>query len=227
MISPQPRPAANSATCRPINFRWKWATPGRFPYSIHSRLQSGQHLSRLSAGTECGGGCLGREFAQCGLHEIHVLQHGGWLCRAELGYHVQRFAHCSLWREGRQLTDTVAASRRKRKIMFIAMNRFRVKKGSEEAFEKLWLTRETHLDRVPGFVEFHLLKGSDGEDHTLYASHTIWQSKSAFEAWTRSEEFRAAHARAGNETTGPLYLEHPKFEGFEVRQTVTRKAAVA
>ena len=27
--------------------------------------------------------------------------------------------------------------------------------------------------------------------------------------------------------TGPLYLEHPKFDGFEVRQTVTRKAAVA
>src|SRR5215831_14163275 len=31
-------------------------------------------------------------------------------------------------------------------------------------------------------------------------------------------------ARAGNDATGPLYLEHPKFEGFEVRQTVTRKA---
>ena len=52
-------------------------------------------------------------------------------------------------------------------------------------------------------------------------------SKAAFEAWTKSEEFRAAHARAGNDATGPLYLEHPKFEGFEVRQTVTRKAAVA
>jgi heme-degrading monooxygenase HmoA len=113
------------------------------------------------------------------------------------------------------------------KMMFIAMNRFRVKKGSEDAFEKVWLSRETHLDRVPGFVEFHLLKGPEGEDHTLYASHTIWQSKQAFEAWTRSEEFRAAHARAGNETTGPLYLEHPKFEGFEVKQTVTRSAAVA
>ena len=36
---------------------------------------------------------------------------------------------------------------------------------------------------------------------------------------TKSEEFRAAHARAGNDATGPLYLEHPKFEGFEVRQT--------
>jgi heme-degrading monooxygenase HmoA len=80
--------------------------------------------------------------------------------------------------------------------MFIAMNRFRVKRGSEEAFEKVWLTRDTYLDCVPGFMEFHLLKGPETEDHTLYASHTIWQSKAAFEAWTKSEEFRAAHARA-------------------------------
>ena len=111
--------------------------------------------------------------------------------------------------------------------MFIAMNRFRVKKGNEDAFEKVWLSRDTRLAKVPGFIEFHLLKGPEHDDYTLYSSHSAWQSKAAFEAWTRSEEFRAAHARAGNETTGPLYLEHPKFEGFEVRQTVTRKAAVA
>lgn len=111
--------------------------------------------------------------------------------------------------------------------MFIAMNRFQVKRGSEDAFEKVWLNRETYLDRVPGFVEFHLLKGPMADDHTLYASHTIWRNKAAFEAWTKSEEFRAAHARAGNESTGPHYLEHPKFEGFEVRQTMTPKAAVA
>ena len=111
--------------------------------------------------------------------------------------------------------------------MFIAMNCFRVKKGAEGAFEKVWMSCESYLDRVPGFVEFHLLKGPEAEDHTLYASHTVWQTKAAFEAWTKSEEFRAAHARAGNEATGPLYLEHPKFEGSEVRQTVTRKAAVA
>ena len=112
--------------------------------------------------------------------------------------------------------------------MFIAMNRFRVKKGSEEAFEKVWFSRDSYLDRMPGFVEFHLLKGPEAEDHTLYASHTVWQSKAAFEAWTKSEEFRRAHARAGNETTGSLYLEHPKFEGFEVRQTLAGKqAAVA
>ena len=111
--------------------------------------------------------------------------------------------------------------------MFIAMNRFHVKKGEEDAFEKVWRSRDTHLEHVPGFIEFHLLKGPEAEDHTLFASHSLWQSKSAFEAWTKSEEFRAAHARAGNNTTGQLYLEHPKFEGFEVQQTVVRKAAVA
>jgi heme-degrading monooxygenase HmoA len=39
--------------------------------------------------------------------------------------------------------------------MFIAMNRFRVKRGSEEAFEQVWLSRDTQLTKVPGFVEFH------------------------------------------------------------------------
>jgi heme-degrading monooxygenase HmoA len=104
--------------------------------------------------------------------------------------------------------------------MFIAMNRFKVKPGSEQAFENVWLNRETYLEQMPGFVEFHLLKGPQAEDHTLYSSHTVWASKAAFEAWTKSEEFRRAHARAGNASTGPLYLEHPKFEGFEVKQTV-------
>ena len=102
--------------------------------------------------------------------------------------------------------------------MFIAMNRFKVIKGSETAFEGVWLSRDTHLDKVPGFVEFHLLKGPEAEDHTLYASHTVWKNRATFEAWTKSDAFRAAHARAGENK--PLYLGHPQFEGFETIQTV-------
>ena len=111
--------------------------------------------------------------------------------------------------------------------MFIAMNRFRVVKGSEEAFENVWLSRDSHLDTVPGFVEFHLLKGPEAEDHTLYASHIVWESRTAFEAWTRSEAFRAAHHGAGENK--PLYRGPPQFEGFEVRQTIghRKKANVA
>jgi heme-degrading monooxygenase HmoA len=112
--------------------------------------------------------------------------------------------------------------------MYIAMNRFKVKKGSEEAFEKVWASRDSYLDEMAGFVSFHLLKGPEADDHTLYSSHTTWQSHAAFEAWTKSEQFRVAHARAGNNSTSaPLYLEHPKFEGFEVKQTLNRKDAAA
>jgi hypothetical protein len=53
--------------------------------------------------------------------------------------------------------------------MFIAMNRFRVKPGSEPDFEAVWLNREVYLDAVPGFVEFHLLRGPKNDDHTLYS----------------------------------------------------------
>src|SRR5262249_15472060 len=47
--------------------------------------------------------------------------------------------------------------------MYIAMNRFRVAKGSEAAFEQVWTSRDSHLDKVPGFIEFHLLKGPEAE----------------------------------------------------------------
>lgn len=100
--------------------------------------------------------------------------------------------------------------------MFIAMNRFRVKRGREADFEKVWKERDTHLHEVPGFVEFHLLRGPEADGHTLYASHTIWESKARFEDWTRSEAFRKAHAGAG--ANADLYAGPPNFEGFEVVQ---------
>jgi len=112
--------------------------------------------------------------------------------------------------------------------MFIAMNRFQVKTGSEQAFEEIWAKRESYLGELPGFIEFLLLKGPIAEDHTLYSSHTTWADKAAFEAWTRSEQFRKAHARADNKSSGAsLYLGHPKFEGFEVIQSERKASAAA
>ena len=109
--------------------------------------------------------------------------------------------------------------------MFIAMNRFKVTKGSEHDFEQIWLTRETHLEDVPGFIAFHLLKGPERDDYVLYASHSLWRSEADFVAWTKSEAFRKAHARAGSNK--PLYLGHPEFEGFTVLQEVIAESANA
>ena len=43
--------------------------------------------------------------------------------------------------------------------MFIAMNRFKINLGFEEGFEKIWRERESHLEEVPGYQSFALLKG--------------------------------------------------------------------
>ncbi len=100
--------------------------------------------------------------------------------------------------------------------MFIAMNRFKVRKGCEEMFERIWKERDSRLADVPGVVEFSLLRGAGAEAHTLYASHTVWTDRAAFEDWTHSEAFRAAHKDAG--THRAVYLDSPRFEGFDVVQ---------
>ena len=102
--------------------------------------------------------------------------------------------------------------------MFIAMNRFKVLKDATKEFENVWFSRESYLHELPGFVEFHLLKGPTREDYTLYSSHTVWSSRETFEGWTRSEAFRKAHQNAGQHRD--LYLGGPNFEGFDVIQTV-------
>jgi heme-degrading monooxygenase HmoA len=96
--------------------------------------------------------------------------------------------------------------------MFVAMNRFKVVPGSEAAFEEVWRNRNSRLDEMAGFVKFDLLRGPASAAHTLYASHTIWESETAFLAWTNSEQFRAAHRDAGKNK--PLSHGHPEFEGF-------------
>lgn len=97
--------------------------------------------------------------------------------------------------------------------MYIAMNRFRIKKGSEADFEQIWAERETFLDEVPGFKDFHLMRGPEAEDHTLYASHSVWEDEDAFIGWTKSEAFRKAHANAGG-AKKDIYMGPPQFEGF-------------
>ncbi|MBZ6377529.1 antibiotic biosynthesis monooxygenase [Pacificimonas flava] len=96
--------------------------------------------------------------------------------------------------------------------MYIAMNRFRIAKGSEADFEQVWRERDTYLDGVPGYREFQLLRGPERDDHVLYATHTVWDSEDAFLAWTKSEAFRAAHRNAGDNRA--MYLGHPELEGF-------------
>ena len=98
--------------------------------------------------------------------------------------------------------------------MYIAMNRFKIILGKEIDFEKIWKSRDTHLDGVPGFKKFNLIRGKAKDNFRLYASHSLWDSENDFVNWTKSEAFRKAHKGAGQHSE--IYLGHPEFEGFEV-----------
>ena len=98
--------------------------------------------------------------------------------------------------------------------MYIAMNRFRVAPGREDEFEEVWRNRDSYLDEVDGIKDFRLLRGAAGEDATVFVSHSTWESREAFTAWTESEAFTKAHRQA--RTSKAILLGHPEFEGYEV-----------
>jgi len=99
--------------------------------------------------------------------------------------------------------------------MFIAMNRFRIARGKEAEFVEVWKQRDSYLSEVPGFKEFHLLQGESSDEYTLFASHSVWESRDAFEAWTHSEAFRKAHSGAGS--TRELHVGPPHRETVRTR----------
>ncbi len=102
--------------------------------------------------------------------------------------------------------------------MYLTMNRFEVTEGREKEFEEIWLSRDSRLKEVEGFVAFHLLRGETADGYTLYASHTTWRDRAAFEEWTRSEAFRKAHS--GVRPQQDLYRGPPVLEIFESVQSL-------
>ena len=103
--------------------------------------------------------------------------------------------------------------------MYVAMNRFLVRAENAEAFEELWLGRDSQLKQVAGFMEFQMLKGPEAEGAILYASHSVWESEAAFRDWTKSAAFRASHKDVG--TQRALYEGPPVFEGFSSIQRIS------
>jgi len=94
--------------------------------------------------------------------------------------------------------------------LFVAMNHFSVNPERADEFERHWRVRETYLGEVPGFIRFALLRG---DEPGSYVSHSTWESREAFEAWTRSEAFRKAHAQA--RTPAGVLNGHPKLATYE------------
>lgn len=89
--------------------------------------------------------------------------------------------------------------------VFVAMNRFKVLEGKEEAFENRWAARESTLKDMDGFLTFLLLRRDalKAEDGFNYSTLTVWRNRAAFDAWRASSANKNAHAKA--EESAPMF----------------------
>ena len=102
--------------------------------------------------------------------------------------------------------------------MYIAMNCFKVIKGAESAFEHVWLSRDTHLDRAPGLWSSISCAGLTATITCSIRRTRCGRAKKPLPRGRSPKHFRAAHRDAG--ANKPLYPGHPEFEGFEAIQTI-------
>lgn len=69
---------------------------------------------------------------------------------------------------------------------------------SSEGSACRWAQRESKLKQMPGFKAFTMCRrdGKQANDGYNYQSFTIWQDRTSFENWTKSQEFGQAHQNA-------------------------------
>ncbi len=79
--------------------------------------------------------------------------------------------------------------------MITAANRIYVAPEFAEQFEERFRTRSGLVDGMPGFVWNKVLRPVKPGDP--YVVLTLWESRSAFDAWVQSDEFVKGHARSG------------------------------
>jgi len=97
--------------------------------------------------------------------------------------------------------------------MFVTMNRFTIDPAHWDDFENRFKQRAGLVDGEPGFIRNAVLRPQqDTSDQHIVM--TLWESRQAFEAWTKSESFRQAHAKAG-QTPKQWFIGPTKLEMFD------------
>ncbi len=96
--------------------------------------------------------------------------------------------------------------------MFVATNRLRTRKGHGQELEDRF-RGHGGVERQSGFLGFELWRLDKEAEHEEYLVVTHWESKEAHHQWTRSQEFRAAHAGSRPD----FLLGTGEFSSYEVR----------
>lgn len=78
---------------------------------------------------------------------------------------------------------------------FCVLNHLFVNEDKEDQFEDKFLSRQKHLQDVPGFKALRFLKPRTNHRH--YIIVTLWESRQAFYDWQNSSEYAQTHRKRG------------------------------
>jgi heme-degrading monooxygenase HmoA len=95
--------------------------------------------------------------------------------------------------------------------MYVVINRVPVASDWSEQFEERFRKRAGQVELQPGFVRMEVMRPDTAE--TPYLVQTVWRDRAAFDAWVKSDDFKAAHA---NPLPREAFAGEGKLEMFEV-----------
>jgi len=81
--------------------------------------------------------------------------------------------------------------------MYVVTNTLRVPADHAANLERGFSHSVERMKQTPGCVNFTLLKEAKVDGDPVYVAMTHWKDEAAFNAWVASEDFRRAHANAG------------------------------
>lgn len=91
--------------------------------------------------------------------------------------------------------------------MVTVMNVVQVDEDRREQFEQVFIERESHVAKAPGFLSFELLRRErDGLGEYVVSSR--WESEDAFNAWLESDNFKRSHRHANGELAHGSEVRH-------------------
>jgi heme-degrading monooxygenase HmoA len=108
--------------------------------------------------------------------------------------------------------------------MITVANRIFVNSEYAEQFEEAFRKRAGLVDAMPGFISNQVLRPVNPGDP--YIVLTLWNARSDFEAWIRSEAFTQGHAKSGS-LPKEAYAAPNKLEVHEVIQDSSRPDLVS
>src|SRR6202171_3765806 len=103
--------------------------------------------------------------------------------------------------------------------MITVANRLYVKPEYADAFENVFRERAGLVDKMEGFISNQILRPvNDGDPYVVF---TVWNSRSDFLNWVRSDEFVKGHAQSGT-LPQEAFAGANKLEVHEVLHDSTR-----